>query len=570
MTVAVGAVIIARPTVLSHRAVRSVAAGVALTLMAVLGVQPRPDASAAIASKVDPGVAAEAASTPASTLNVIVRETLPPSDAAERLIRGLGGTVTHELPILGGFSATISGSALPDVAQSDSVGLVWGDGKVSMSSTPTTVYNTQAPNTVWRQTIRLDKLDYDGTGVTVALLDTGVSATADLGSRLLARVDMTPDHDGWDHYGHGTHLAGIIAGNGATSYGQWKGAAPGANIVSVKVAGADGSTDVSVVIAGLQWVMENRYWYNIRVLNLAFGTDSQQSYSVDPLDYAVEQVWFSGVMVVVSAGNRGPYPNTINKPGDDPFVLTVGAADLRGTTGRGDDVIAPFSSSGPTPDGFAKPDILAPGITIVSTRSPNSTIDVQHPEARVGDSYFKGTGTSQAAAVVSGIAAMMFQANPWLTPDLAKAILIKTADKKFAALTYGVTASTQLVDAGGAVQSARNLGGIVPANQGLVPSSGTGSLEASRGSYHVMADLNGDGVPELVTGEVDALGQPWTAMSWSGGFWQSRWSQVVAVAPGLENAPWFGAMSWSGTTWSAVSWSALSWSATTWSSDAWS
>jgi serine protease AprX len=540
--------------------------------MAVLGVQPRPDASAAIAAKVDPGLAAEAAAAPASTVHVIVRETLPPSDAAERLVQALGGTVTHELPILDGFSANISGSALSDLAQSDSVGLVWGDGRISMSSSPTSWYNTQAPNTVWRQTIRLTQAEsnYDGTGVTVALLDTGVSPTADLGPRLLTRVDFTPDHDGWDRYGHGTHLAGIIAGNGATSGGQWKGVAPGANIVSVKVAGADGSTDVSVVIAGLQWVLENRYWYNIRVLNLAFGTDSQQSYSVDPLDYAVEQLWFSGVMVVVSAGNRGPYSNTINKPGDDPFVLTVGAADLRGTIGRGDDVIAPFSSSGPTPDGFAKPDLLAPGITIVSTRAPNSTIDVQYPDARVGDSYFKGTGTSQAAAIVSGIAALMFQANPWLTPDLAKAVLIKTADKKFAALTYGVLASTQLVDAGGAVLSARNLGGIVPANQGLVPSSGTGSLEASRGSYHVMADVNGDGVPELVTGEVDVLGEPWTATSWSGGFWQSKWSQVVAVAPGSENAPWFGAMSWSGTTWSAVSWSAMSWSATTWSSDMWS
>jgi serine protease AprX len=545
---------------------------VALTLLAVLGVQPRPDASAAIAAKADPGLAAEAAAAPASTLHVIVRETVPPSDAAERLVQALDGTVTYELPILGGFSATISGSALSDLARSDTVGLVWGDGKIRMSSSPMSAYDVVAPNTVWRQTIRLTQTEssYDGTGVTVALLDTGVSPTADLGARLLTRVDLTPDHDGWDRYGHGTHLAGVIAGNGASSGGQWKGVAPGANIVSVKVAGADGSTDVSVVIAGLQWVLENRYWYNIRVLNLAFGTDSQQSYSVDPLDYAVEQLWFSGVMVVVSAGNRGPNPNTVNKPGDDPFVLTVGAADLRGTMSRGDDVVAPFSSSGPTPDGFAKPDILAPGITIVSTRAPNSTIDLQHPDARVGDYYFKGTGTSQAAAIISGVAALMFQANPWLTPDLAKAALIKTADKRFQALTYGVTASTQLVDAGGAVQAVRNLGGIVPANQGLVPSSGTGSLEASRGSYHVMADLDGDGVPDLVTGEIDVLGQPWTATSWSGGFWQTRWAQIVSVAPGLESAPWFGASTWSGTTWSAVSWSATSWSGTTWSSDMWS
>ena len=137
------------------------------------------------------------------------------------------------------------------------------------------------------------------------MLDTGVSQVPDLGNRVVARVDLTPDHDGEDYFGHGTHLAGIVAGSGVESDGRWKGVAPRARIVSVKVAGADGSTDVSVVIAGLQWVASHRSDYNIRVLNLAFGTDGQQTYSLDPLNYAVEQVWFSGVLVVVSAGNRG-------------------------------------------------------------------------------------------------------------------------------------------------------------------------------------------------------------------------------------------------------------------------
>lgn len=563
MTVAVGAAAIERRAVLSQGTVRSVAAAVVLTLLAVLGVQPRPDGSSAIAAKVDPGLAAEAAAAPASTVNVIVRETLPPSDVAERLVRSLGGTVTHELPILGGFSATVPGSALSDLAQSGSVGLVWGDGKISMSSSPTSLYNTLAPNTAWRQSIRLNQVDgdYDGTGVAVALLDTGVTESDDLGNRLVARVDLTPDHDGFDRYGHGTHMSGIIAGAGAASDGQWTGVAPGANLVSVKVAGPDGSTDVSVVIAGLQWVVANRSTYNIRVLNLAFGTDSVQSYSIDPLDYAVEQAWFSGILVVASAGNRGPGPNTINKPGDDPFVLTVGAADNHGTPDRSSTSVAAFSSWG-SPGGFSKPDIIAPGITVVSLRDPGSTIDTLYPYARIGDSYFKGTGTSQAAAIVSGVAALMFQANPWLTPDLAKGVLLKTAYKNG---NYGHGAGAGLVDAGSALQAARNPNGVVPANLDLVPSTGTGSLEASRGSFHVDADIDGDGIPDKVIGEIDALGQPWPAMSWSAYAWYSSpWSQLTAVTPGWSAVSW-SALSWSGTTWSAASWSAVSWSADTWS-----
>ncbi|HEX9716966.1 MAG TPA: S8 family serine peptidase, partial [Actinomycetota bacterium] len=298
MTAVVGTAISVRIATPRIRAPRALAAGLALTLAALLAgaFEPLPDGSALVSAKVDPGVARVAEAAPGSTLPLIVRETVPSTDAAERLVTGLGGTVTHELPIIGAFSARLPASELPALAGSDSVGLVWGDGRIRMSSTSTSVYDSAAPNTAWRQSIRLTQVEgnYNGAGVTVAVLDTGVTPTADLDGRLLARVDLTPDHDGWDRYGHGTHMAGIISGNGATSGGQWRGVAPGANLVSVKVAGTDGSTDVSVVIAGMQWVLASRYQYNIRVLNLAFGTDSRQSYSIDPLNYAAEQVWFSG------------------------------------------------------------------------------------------------------------------------------------------------------------------------------------------------------------------------------------------------------------------------------------
>jgi len=549
---------------------RVVAASVAFLLAGVLAGFPGPShgGSTIPAGKVDPGLLHAMVDAPGSTLRLIVKETAPASDEAEHLVRGLGGAITNELPIVSGFSALLPAEALPELAGSPAVGLVWGDAEIRMDSGSTNWYDSKSSNQEWRQAIRLTSVEgyYTGSGVTVAVLDTGVSQAPDLGDRVLARVDLTPEQDGFDRYGHGTHMAGIIAGDGSASDGEWKGVAPDANLVSVKVAGADGSTDVSVVIAGLQWVLENKSTYGIRVLNLAFGTDSRQGYRLDPLNYAVEQVWFGGIFVVASAGNRGPTGGTINKPGDDPFVLTVGAVDIKGTGDRGDDVVAPFSSWGPTPDGFIKPDITAPGITIVASRAAGSTIDQQHPEGRVGDSYFKGTGTSQAAAIVSGVAALMFQAVPTLTPDEAKTAILRGAMKTSA---YRSGGGAGLIDASSAIQLARK-GVYVTANLGLVPSTGLGSLESSRGSFHVYADPDGDGVWDLVTGEVDVLGQPWSATSWSALSWSTTvWASLVNVSTGWAATSW-SATSWSGTSWSSTSWSSTSWSSTSWSSTSWS
>jgi serine protease AprX len=515
-------------------------------------------------SKIDPALAATATSRPKAMHSVIVRETNPASLDAERRVWALGGQVTHELPIIGSFAARLPGRALDRLIGSTAVSRVWGDGRVRMTS-DMGQFDSWAPNTVWQKSIRLPQAQtyYKGAGVTVALLDTGISHVADLGDRVLARVDFTADQDGYDRYGHGTHMAGVIAGDGSLSGGGWTGVAPRANLVSVKVAGPDGSTDVSVVIAGMQWIVSHRSEYRIRVLNLSFGTDSKQSYLVDPLDFAVEQVWRSGILVVVAAGNRGPDPGTINKPGDDPFVLTVGAADLKNTIEKSDDVMAPFSSRGPTQDGVAKPGLLAPGVTIVSNRAVGSTLDQLHASARVGDHYFKGTGTSQSAAVVSGVAALMFQANPSLTPDVAKATLLGTAFRNM---------GQPLVDAYGAA-SAAALGQylMVPANAGLIPSTGMGSLEASRGSYHVSADIDGDGNPEVVKGEIDVLGNSWSGAvfvsgnSWTGNSWTgNEWSSRL-----FEGNSWTG-NSWTGNEWTGNEWSGNEWTGNEWSSNSWS
>jgi serine protease AprX len=496
---------------------------------------------------------------------VIIHEAIPSTDAAERLVLSTGGRVTRELPLVGGFSAAVPQDRLPSLSGAASVAGVWADAHIRMASTGTNQYDTWEPNLAWRKAIRLGQVNVNGSGVTVALLDTGVSNVDDLGTRVDARIDFTPDGAGDDEYGHGTHLAGVIAGNGSDSGGKWRGVAPGAHLISIKVAGRDGATDVSVVIAALQWIVTHRDLYNIRVLNLAFGTDGVQPYALDPLDAAVERAWAAGITVVVSAGNRGSNPGTINKPGDDPYVITVGAADLNSTTDRSDDQVAPFSSRGPTQDGFEKPDLVAPGITIVSARSVGSTIDQQHQDAIVDDDYFKGTGTSQAAAVVSGVAALMYDANPSLKPNQVKGMLLDTAFKTTA---YRVGGGAGLVDAEGAVLAAD--GAIGNPNAGLDRAVGIGSLELSRGTMHVTADLNGDGSGEVVLGEIDVLGEPWDSNSWSSESWSSdswssnSWSSLIA-----ENDGW-SSNSWSSNSWSGMCWSSNSWSSNSWSSIAWS
>jgi serine protease AprX len=298
-------------------------------------------------SKADPSLAAMAASRPKAMHSVIVRETNPASLDAERRVWALGGRVTHELPIIGSFAARVSGSAVRALAESAAVWRVWGDARLRATSSDLSQYDSYSPDTAWQKTINAtDGSSSLGAGVAVAVLDTGVTRVPDLGNRVLARVDFTPDHDGYDRYGHGTHMAGIIAGDGTSSNGQWVGVAPKANIVSVKVARADGSTDVSVVIAGMQWIVSHRAEYNIRVLNLSYGTDSKQSYLIDPLDYAVERVWRSGIFVVAAAGNGGPSFGSISKPGDDPLVLTVGGLEHREQIRRWD---RPVLRTGPHP-----------------------------------------------------------------------------------------------------------------------------------------------------------------------------------------------------------------------------
>jgi serine protease AprX len=488
---------------------------------------------------------------PHRTAKIVVVERAPASAAAEHAVRRLGGTVGRSLPLAGGFAARVPSTALPTLRRASPVAGLWSDARVAMRSGRDCLpgdsgcYDALPPEATWQQAIGLDRVPnkYQGDGVTVASIDTGVTPNPNLGARLLARVDLTHDGDGIDHFGHGTHMAGVIAGGGVTSLEAFEGSAPETNLVSVKVAGWDGATDVSTVIAALQWVVSNRARFNIRVVNLSWGTDSSRGYGVDPLDRAVERAWQAGLVVVVSAGNQGPGAGTISKPADDPYVITVGAVDTNGTADDADDTIAAFSSRGPTADGDVKPDLVAPGVSIVSDRAPGSTIDLFRPAARVGPTMFKGSGTSQAAAIVAGVAARMLEVDPTLTNDELKGVLTATADPRLAgpgggAGTVDALAATTMVTP----PKRGPMPALPVANAGLTRSTGAGSLEGSRGTLHVVGDLDGDGTADPITGEVDALGRPWDASAyavseWTQATWAaSPWAQLATELAGAASA----------------------------------
>jgi serine protease AprX len=276
-----------------------------------------------------------------------------------------------------------------------------------------------------------------GYGVTVAVIDSGVKPHADLpATRIKAFVDFVAGRTTpYDDYGHGTHVAGIIAGSGYT-HASYKGVAPNASIVALKVLAADGTGKTSDVIAALEWVLANHAAYGIRVVNLSLGHPIYEPAATDPLVQLVEQLTQRGLLVVVSAGNMGRNSlgqtvyGSITSPANAQGALTVGAADNKVTLPRSDDGVAVFSSRGPTRfDLFLKPDVLAPGYQMASLRSLGSTLDLKYPTLRIGSTYFRLNGTSQAAPVAAGGAALMFQANPRLTSHTAKAILQFTAQR---------------------------------------------------------------------------------------------------------------------------------------------
>ena len=415
---------------------------------------------------------------------------------------------------------------------------------------------------------------FDGSGIDVAVIDSGVAPVEGLTApgKVINGPDLSfdsqiPQLQHLDLYGHGTHMAGIIGGRdekaSVEAFGetdQFLGMAPGSRIVNIKVADATGAVDVSQVIAAIDWVVQHRNdnGLNIRVLNLSFGTDSVQSAALDPLAFAVEQAWNHGIVVVVAAGNDG-IGSPVRNPAKDPFVIAVGAVRSDGRTDT-DDQVADFTSCSKD----RAIDLVAPGRSLVSLRVPDSFIDEANNGAVVDDRFFKGSGTSQAAAVVSGAVALLLEQRPYLTPDQVKALLMDTASP---AKGPGECKGAGTLDLHKAVKTPSI--SVVNSAQNAVPSTGTGTLQGSRSS----AVLGGSAAP--LVGEIDIFGNPWDAAAWApssaaGSAWDAgTWNGTSWSGTSWSGTSWSGT-SWSGTSWSGTSWSGSSWSGTSWSDASWS
>ena len=377
-----------------------------------------------------------AAQQPEATVSVIVQK-WSRDKSIESLVARLGGVVTKDLRIINAFAADMPGSAVPQLAAGAGVRWVSVDAPVVKACTPcTSCIDTSRLVTAYVNAIGADRVwnaapYVQGQNVTVAVVDSGISHHDDLrlttqttsALRVVASANVT--NQGGDVYGHGTHVAGIIGGNGARSGGAVIGVAPKVNLVDIKVTNNQAGGMTSDVVAGLQWVYDNRDRYGIRVLNLSLNSSVAESYHTSPLDAALEILWFNRIVVVVSAGNnRGD--GVLYPPANDPFVITVGATDDRGTPETGDDVMAPYSAYGSTESGSAKPDLVAPGTNIISLLAGSGASLVRaHSDHLVSgfegaQYYFRMSGTSMASAVTAGAVALLLQDEPGLTPDQVK------------------------------------------------------------------------------------------------------------------------------------------------------
>jgi len=268
-----------------------------------------------------------------------------------------------------------------------------------------------------------------GKGITIAVVDTGIYPHPDTKGRILAFKDFVNGRDDvpYDDNGHGTHVSGCCAGNGEKAEGHFKGPAPEANLVGVKVLSGQGSGSMAGIIKGIQWCIDNKDKYNIRVMNLSLGGPSNLKEKDDLVSLAIKRAADAGIVPLIAAGNSGPSKFTIGTPGNTSEALTVGAYDDKNTAEKSDDTMAFFSSRGPTTrDGVTKPDIASPGVQIVALRSPGSMIDKENVP-HLGDYYVLLSGTSMATPVMAGVVADMLQANPNLSPAEVKEIVMKTA-----------------------------------------------------------------------------------------------------------------------------------------------
>jgi serine protease AprX len=473
------------------------------------------------ASRLHSVLAEMASQNPAQTVRIIVQKADETSNAEQKVAQ-LGGQVIRDLSIINAFSAEMTAEAAVELARSGSVRWVSLDAPVRESGGPDGTVNTANLLNAYNRAVRADMLwaeGYQGSSVTVAVIDSGINYPNDLNegtprspTRIIGKVDANSSLNGsGDGYGHGTHVAGIIGGNGTLSNFNYVGIAPKVKLVNVKISDSEGMAMESDVVNGLQWVLENRTAYNIRVVNISLNSSMPQSYNTSPLDAACEILWFNGIVVVVSAGNNGSA--TLYPPANDPFVITVGATDDKGTASIADDGVTSFSAYGFTESFLYKPELVAPGKNIVSLSSGRASIlGKEHSTNKVGTSYFRMSGTSMAAPVVSGAVALLLQDEPNLTPDQVKFRLMYTANRNWAGYSP-VTAGAGYLDIYAAVK-------------------GTTTLSANTGFP----------ASQLLTTGSDPI--TWGSVGWN-------------------------SVGWNSVGWNSVGWNSVGWNSVGWNSDYW-
>src|SRR2546425_365824 len=560
-------------------------------------VNPAP-APLAAEEKIDPALRDLMQANPQALLPIIVEMQHPSAPFVgapnvDRALRALDllrqyGIPVAALSLIDGAAGFANAAGINAMSLAPTVAFIHHDATVGPrpSAEPPVAPSPDQLSEAYPRVVNADQVWQQGTtggGVTVAVLDSGVAPDADLvepANRILASVNFADQRLASDPGGHGTHIAGIIAGNGSRSGGEFVGIAPQANVVDVRVLGRTGSGRISSVVRGIEWVLAHRSAYNIRVINLSFGAPARLSYRADPMSAAVEIAWRRGLVVVAASGNGGPARDTVVTPGIDPYAITVGATDDRGTLGRGDDMLAWFSAWG-SPDANAKPDLVAPGRRLVSLRVPGSALDMQFPDrvvvAQNGSTYFRLTGTSMATAVVSGAAALLLAGRPNLTPDQVKALLVGTTqpygedsgqvlpdpiadgsgllDANAATLAVPCDAAPNpgLLSGGFLVGTLSNPTPVACANRGLRPADGF-----ARALYPVLF-----GSP-LQWQDPLAGGIFWPLLTWDTLVWNSvAWDNFA-----WDSVAW-DSVAWDSVVWDSVAWDSVAWDSVAWDSVAW-
>ena len=388
---------------------------------------------------------------------------------------------------------------------------------------------------------------------TIAIVDSGIDASrADFNGRVIGQANLAsslPNGPG-DTYGHGTFVASIAAGAAAGHAGV----APNVNLVSVDVMGDSGASTVSDVIAACDWILANKTQYNIKVANFSLQASSPTSIFFDPLDQAVEKLWLNGVTVVTAAGNYaadGQRSEVPFAPGNDPFVITVGAADIMDTVGTSDDVSAPWSAWGNTPDGFAKPELSAPGRYLIGAVPADATLATERPDHVIEPGYMQLSGTSFSSPAVAGAAALILAQHPSWTPDQVKGALMVSAQSTPAATPGSLGVGELNVPLARLVTSPPN------PNAGL--------------DQFVSADASGNPVFDSAAWQAAALANPaWNDAAWSDAAWSdAAWSDAAWSDAAWASAAWSDA-AWSDAAWASAAWASAAWSDAAWSDAAWS